>query len=69
MWTMIRALEKESALPCTHIVNDLNSQSPKKGIGRECKDMQNRLRKLSEDRAAGRRTIPELLRGVGYNIR
>ena len=33
------------------------------------KDMQICLRKLCEDRAAGKKTIPDLLRGVGHNIR
>lgn len=69
VWTMIDALKKEDAVACTHIAKDLNGQPPKKRVRREYKDMQIRLRTLCEDRAAGRKTIPELLRGVGHNIR
>ena len=66
---MIDALKKEDAVACNHIAKDQNGQPPKKRIRREYKDMQIRLRKPCEDRAAGRQTIPELLLGVGHNIR
>ena len=56
------ALKKEDAVACTNIAKDLNGQSPKKRIMRENKETQNCLGKLCEDRAAGRKTIPELLR-------
>ena len=69
VWTMIDTLKKEDAVSCTHIVKDLNGQPPKKRIRREYKEMQTRLHKLCEDRAAGRKSIPELLSGVGHNIR
>ena len=63
---MIYALKKEDAVACT---KDQNGQAPKTRIRREYKDMHIVLRKLCEDRAAGRKTIPELLFGVGHNIR
>ena len=66
---MIDTLKKEDAVSCTHIAKDLNGQPPKKRIRREYKKMQTRLHKLCEDRAAGRKSIPELLSGVGHNIR
>ena len=69
VWTMIDTLKKEDAVSCTHIAKDLNGQPPKKRIRREYKEMQIRLHKLCEDRAAGRKSIPELLSGVGHNIR
>ena len=66
---MIDALKEVDSVAWTQIVKDLNGQPPKKWIRRGFKDMQNRLRKLCEYRAAGRKTIPELLHGVGHNIR
>ena len=69
VWTMIDTLKKEDAVSCTHIAKDLNGQPPKKRIRREYKEMQTRLHKLCEDRAAGRKSIPELLSGVGHNMR
>jgi len=66
---MIDVLKKENTMVCTHIAKDLNGQPHKKRIRREYKDIQNCLRKLSEDRAAGRKTVLELLRGVVHNIR
>jgi len=49
---MIDALKKEDAVACTNIAKDINGQPHKKRIRREYKAMQNRLRKLCEDRAA-----------------
>ena len=66
---MIDALKKEDAVACTHIVKFINGQPHKKSIKREYKDMLNGLCKLCGDRVGGRKTIPELLHGVGYNIR
>ena len=61
VWTMIDALKKEDVVACTHIAKYQNGQPPKKRIRLEYKDMQIHLRKLCEDRAAGKKTIPDLL--------
>jgi len=52
VWTLVAAVKKEVVVACTHIAKNINGQHPKKMIRCQDKDMQNRLRKLSENRAA-----------------
>ena len=68
VWTLIEALKREESIVSTQIAKDLNGEPPKKKR-REYKDMQIRLYNLCKDYSERRKTIPEFLRGVGFNIR
>ena len=48
---------------------DARGDPPRKRVRREYIDLQRRLQQLCLDVAADRKTVPEFLRGIAYNIR
>jgi hypothetical protein len=60
---------KEASFASTMIMEDLRGQPPAKRMRREYRNLQERLRTLCQDRLSGRKTVAELLRGAGHNIR
>ena len=53
----------------THLQNDARGEPLMKRIRRETRDLKQRLKNLLIDFREGRKTLEQLLHGVGHNIR
>ena len=69
VWVAIESIRKDAAMVLTHLQNDARGEPLKKRVRRETKDLQERLRNLCVDFRDGRKTLEQMLRGVGHNIR
>ncbi|XP_041372658.1 uncharacterized protein LOC121385930 [Gigantopelta aegis] len=68
IWILTEAIQKDCFIR-TQISEDLIGNPPAKRVRRKQNNLQARLLTLCQDRQSGRKTVTELLRGVGYNIR
>ena len=69
IWKSIHTLQGEQNAVQTTVMQHLSGQLPCKRVRRATRVLQERLTLLCNDFAAGRRTLTELLRGVGHSIR
>ena len=69
VWTLLRCLRKDAALVSTLIVQESRGMPPRKRQKRVYIDLQARLKYLCDARAAGTKTVEEMLDGVGHLIR
>ena len=69
VWVAIESIRKDAAMVRTHLQNDARGEPLRKRVRRETKDLQERLRNLCVDFRDGRKTLEQMLRGVGHNIR
>ena len=70
VWILISELQKEDRYVARgDIAKDDIGNPPQKRVRKESKNLQKRLYNLCQDRAQGRKSVCQFLRGVGYNIR
>ena len=69
VWTLIKYLRKDATLVSTLIVQESRGMPPRKSQKRVYVDLQARLKYLCDARAAGTKSVEELLDGVGHLIR
>lgn len=69
IWQAIDCIRKDALVVRTHLQNDARGQPLKKRARRDTTDLQMRLRTLCQDFRDGRKSLEEMLRGVGQNIR
>ena len=69
VFKLIEVLQLECERVSTVILQDERGIRPRVRQRRVYRDLQTRLRNLCEDRANGRKTIVETLRGVSHNVR
>ena len=69
VWTLIKCLRKDATLVSTLIVQESHGMPPRKRQKRVYVDLQARLKYLCDARAAGTKSVEELLDGVGHLIR
>ena len=69
VWTLLKCLRKDAAVVSTLIVQESRGMPPRKRQKRVYADLQARLKYLCDARAAGTKTVEELLEGVGHLIR
>ena len=69
VWTLVRCLRKDAAVVSTLIVQESRGMPPRKRQKRVYVELQARLKYLCDARAAGTKTVEEMLEGVGHLIR
>ena len=69
IWKSIHTLQGEQNAVQTTVIQHLSGQPPCKRVRRATRVLQERLTLLCNDFAGGRRTLTDLLRGVGHSIR
>ena len=67
-WTLLRCLRKDAAVVSTLIVQESRGMPPRKRQKHVYIDLQASLKYLCDARAAGRKTLEEMLEGVGHLI-
>ena len=69
VWRVVEWFKKEEATVQTILAQDAVGNPPVKKVRKKFVNMQTQLRNLCRDRICGAKSIPEFLRGVGWNIR
>ena len=69
IWKLIRLLQQEEAAVSAVIARDSVGEPPKKKTKRVYVDLQQRPKNLCKDYTEGRKTLDQMLCGLGHNIR
>jgi len=69
IWRIIEWFQREEATVRCIVQHDAVGSPPERRVRRRYVDLQERLRNLCIARHEDRRSVAELLRGVGWNIR
>ena len=69
VWKLIECLQAESSRVDTVLLQEEHGILPTKRRKRNYDELQTRLYNLVVDRKEGRKTIPELLKGISLNLR
>ena len=69
VWKLVECIQAECARVCGILLQDEIGILPKKRIKNVYVELQIRLHRLYGDRASGRKSISEFLRGVRHNLR
>lgn len=69
LWVTIERLKEEDMLAQLDIRNSMDGNPPRKRVRQVYVDLQRRLKTLCTERVQNVRTMEDMLRGVGRNIR
>ena len=69
LWTLVEALQQDEALAVTAILQEARGQPPVQRIKRSTHQLPSRLQTLRGDLRDGKKTVEEVLRGMGHIIR
>lgn len=68
IWTVLKWFQREQSTVTTIVLQDAIGTQPAKRVPQKIVHLQKRLQNLCQDRVSGRKTVPEFLNGVAFNI-